>query len=176
MSTTRSPSEDDYAGLGRQLAAAVRRVCPLWLASRADDIAQAALLRVFEIRRRGEGDRQFASSYLWRVAYSAVIDEIRRQRRLREEPMGQTADEGRFEDRHADPERAAHGREIGAAITDCLGRLDRARRLAVTLHLQGHTVPEAGRLLGWGPKREENLVYRGLAELRDCLAGKGLQP
>ena len=56
------------------------------------------------------------------------------------------------------------------------GRLVLPRRLAVTLHLQGHTVPEAGSLLGWNAKRAENLVYRGLADLRDCLAGKGVRP
>ena len=48
--------------------------------------------------------------------------------------------------------------------------------MAVVLHLQGHSVPEAARLLNWGNKRTENLVYRGLADLRNCLALKGLEP
>ena len=34
-------------------------------------------------------------------------------------------------------------------------------------------VPE---LLGWDNKRTENLVYRGLADLRACLSGKGVTP
>jgi len=37
------------------------------------------------------------------------------------------------------------------------------RRLAVALHLQGHTVAEAARLLDLSFKRTENLVYRGLS-------------
>jgi RNA polymerase sigma-70 factor (ECF subfamily) len=54
--------------------------------------------------------------------------------------------------------------------------MKRERRLAVTLHLQGHTVPEAARILDWAAKQTENLVYRGLADLRACLMAKGIRP
>jgi RNA polymerase sigma-70 factor (ECF subfamily) len=54
--------------------------------------------------------------------------------------------------------------------------MNRDRRLAVTLYLQGHTVPEAARILDWSGKRTENLVYRGLADLRECLMAKGMRP
>jgi RNA polymerase sigma-70 factor (ECF subfamily) len=72
-----------------------------------------------------------------------------------------------------DPERHASFGELGAAIRDCLAAIKRERRLAVMLHLQEHQVPETARILGWSVKRTENLVYRGLANLRDCLRGKG---
>jgi len=65
---------------------------------------------------------------------------------------------------------------VGRAIRDCLLGLVTPRRLAVTLHLQGHTVPQAAEVLGWDAKRTENLVYRGLADLRVCLARKGVTP
>jgi RNA polymerase sigma-70 factor (ECF subfamily) len=168
-------SPEDYAVLRLQLARSVRRVCPGWLAASGDDIVQAALLKVFHLLERSEGQRALAASYLWRLAYTAVVDEIRRRRRMREVPMTTIPDEVAA-DRLPDPELAARGREIGTAIGDCLARLVVPRRLAVTLHLQGHTVPEAGSLLGWGAKRVENLVYRGLADLRACLAAKGLRP
>ena len=58
-----------------------------------------------------------------------------------------------------DPERASAGREVGRAIRDCLGLMVRPRRLAVTLNLQGHSVPEIGRLLGWTGKKAENKRY-----------------
>ena len=67
-------------------------------------------------------------------------------------------------------------REIGQGIRDCLARLKNERRMAVTLYLQGHSVPEASRILEWSTKRTENLVYRGLADLRECLLSKGLRP
>jgi RNA polymerase sigma-70 factor (ECF subfamily) len=37
-------------------------------------------------------------------------------------------------------------------------------------------VPEASRILDWSAKRTENLVYRGLADLRECLTLKGMRP
>ena len=46
----------------------------------------------------------------------------------------------------------------------------------MTLHLQGHSVPDAARVLDWPAKRTENLLYRGLANLRECLMNKGMQP
>ena len=45
---------------------------------------------------------------------------------------------------------------------------------AVTLHLQGHRGAETARLLGWSAKRAENLIYRGLADLRACLEARGM--
>ena len=65
---------------------------------------------------------------------------------------------------------------IGDGIVDCLARLLPARRRAVALYLQGHSAPETGNLLGWSLKRSENMIFRGLADLRRCLAGKGLSP
>ena len=75
-----------------------------------------------------------------------------------------------------DPERITASRQIGREIVECLSHLNRERRLAVTLYLQGHSVPEAARGLDWPAKRTENLVYRGLANLRACLLRKGLRP
>ena len=74
------------------------------------------------------------------------------------------------------PERAGADREIRRGVRDCLLTLVRPRRLAVTLHLQGHSVRESAQLLEWNPKRVENLIYRGLGDLRRCLAGKGIAP
>jgi RNA polymerase sigma-70 factor (ECF subfamily) len=74
------------------------------------------------------------------------------------------------------PERSAAAEEIGRGIRDCLAAMKRERRLAVALHLQGHRIAEAARLLDCDEKRAENLVYRGLDDLRRCLAAKGFEP
>jgi DNA-directed RNA polymerase specialized sigma24 family protein len=50
------------------------------------------------------------------------------------------------------------------------------RRTAVTLHLLGCPVPEVARRLGCGEKSADNRVYRGMNDLRQCLAAKGLAP
>lgn len=165
---------EEHAQLRAELARAVARVCPRWLADRAEDIVQVAMMRVLEVLRRSEGTAALSSSYLRKAAYSAAVDEIRRLRRRREVPLEEESAEIDPPDAGPDPERSMAGREVGQAIRECLGRMVWPRRLAVTLHLQGHSVAEAARLLGWEIKRTENLVYRGLADLRGCLAARGM--
>lgn len=75
-----------------------------------------------------------------------------------------------------DPATTTAAAEVGRGIRDCLAGMVRDRRLAVALYLQGHGVPDASRLLAWPTKRTENLIYRGLADLRRCLIDKGLNP
>ncbi len=175
--TSSDDLEEEYTKLREALAYAVKRVCPGWLSDRSEDIVQASIIRVMEIRRRSEGKREFSSSYLWRVAHSALVDEIRRLRRLQEIPLEDSSGgETPWAHRDPGPERAVAGAELGKGIQDCLSRLIDPRRRAVILYLMGHTVPEAAQLLGWDNKRTENLVYRGLENLRDCLKSKGLKP
>lgn len=169
---THSGPDDELEALRADLVRAVHRVCPRWLADRKEDLVQEALIRVAEIRRR-EPDRELQPAYLRRAAYSAMVDEIRRLRRRRE-----TSIEGEEGTIHPPsgvpgPERASVGRELGRAIHDCLGHMVAPRRWAVTLYLQGHSGPESAELMGWTPKRTNNLVYRGLADLRSCLGEKG---
>lgn len=181
MPKTSSEFPMDYEQLHRDLTRAVDRVCPRWMADRADDLVQVALMRVMEIQRKKEGTAELSGFYLKKVAYSAMIDEIRRLRRRQEvslEGGGEDEEEAVVYDPAAptpDPERASAGRQVGRAIRDCLGRMVPPRRHAVTLNLQGHSVPEIGRLLGWTTKKAENLVYRGMSDLRGCLDAKGIQ-
>ena len=174
-------SDSRWDTLAAIMARAVRRQCPPWLADQAKDIAQAALAKVLALDRAAEGKRPLSSFYLHKVAHSALVDEIRRRKRRREvsfEAPTEDAEEARpFEPKaQGDPESTASYRQLGGAIRACLAAAARDRRLAVALYLQGHSVPEAARILGWDVKRTENLVYRGLADLRQCLLGKGHRP
>jgi len=74
------------------------------------------------------------------------------------------------------PEHTAHGRRVGDGIADCLQGIKAERRQAVVLYLKGYSVPDAAKVLGWSAKKTENLVYRGMADLRKCLERKGLRP
>ncbi len=166
----------DYADLRRRLEGVLRRMCPAWLADRREDLLQVALLRVMEISRKSEKPRQFSSSYLWRAAQSAMIDEIRRLRRRREVALEEVAgaDGPAFRAPHPDPERQATGRALGRQVWGCIGQLIRPRRLAVLLHLEGYAPEEAAKLMGWNMKKNYNLVHRGMEDLRSCLRTKGL--
>lgn len=171
--TTTQVTDDALDAVRRQLAAAVKRICPAWLSSQQDDIVQAALIRVYNLAP-GESRAGFSASYLWKVAFSVTVDEIRRQRRRPEDALESAATYELIQSRPG-PEQRMLGLELGRVIRACLAGLAEDRRVAVTLHLQGHTVPEAARLLGWPGKRVANLTYRGLEDLRRSLAEKGVE-
>ncbi len=154
----------------------MHRTCPIWLATHAEDIAQNVLTQLVTQARASEGGRTYSAIYLEKAAYGATVAEIRRLCRRREESM--EAREGILDKPApaAGPEQDVAGREIARGIQDCLVRLVTPRRLAVTLHLHGCTTPEVARRMGWTPKKAENLVLRGLRDLRACLAAKGLRP
>jgi RNA polymerase sigma-70 factor (ECF subfamily) len=173
--------EARWTTLRDALTRAVRRQCPPWLSDHAEDLVQAALIKVMTMSGVSEGDRPLSSFYLYRVAHSALVDEIRRRQRRREVAL----EVGESDEQHGsmpapravgDPEQDASLRELGLAVRACLTSMNRDRRLAVMLYLQGHSVPDAARVLGWATKRTENLVYRGLADLRQCLLAKGHAP
>lgn len=162
-----------YAELRSRLVGAVRRVCPPWLAADAEDLVQDALIRLVQRNDRLGGNLSVTSAYLKKVAYCAVVDEMRRRQRLAD--FGAAGSEIEQEDL-VDPAAPAHeDAAVGRAITDCLQAQSSDRRRALTLHLLGHSVPETARILGCNAKRAENLVYRGLAQLRDCLIRKGYE-
>ena len=150
-----------WARTCRIVASAVRRHCPSDLASMREDLVQVAILKLVENRAHEENSEPRAS-YLRRIAFTVVIDELRKRRRGAAY-LQQTVD---LELRTASP-------EIGLAIRECLRRLSADRRVVVTLYLQGSRLAETARALGWVEKRAENLLYRGLQELRLCLGPGG---
>jgi RNA polymerase sigma-70 factor (ECF subfamily) len=178
-SSDTSPDSDRITAEGggalrNQLRDHVSRFCPRWLEEQADDITQIAWLRLHEFQTRNERNRDPGASLLARVAYCAVVDGIRRHRRRKEVPVG--ADQASVPTAGPGPAERAAAEEIGRAIRTCLARLLPNRRLAVTLYLQGHTGPETASVLGWSLKRAENMIFRGLADLRGCLARRGVTP
>lgn len=172
----RELSDALYRELRSALSRAVAQSCPSWLMAESDDLVQVALLRVVDVLRRREEEAALSSFYLKRAAYSAVVDEIRRRRRRREVPIEDELGAVELPTRAPGPEDHAESRELGEAIRGCLGGLISSRRQAVVLRLQGHSVVDVGRLLGWDAKKAENLIYRGMADLRLCLEDKGHAP
>jgi RNA polymerase sigma-70 factor, ECF subfamily len=141
------------------LLRAVERQCPPELASQREDFVQLALLRLLD-RTPREGTGPLRASYLWKVAYTVIIDEIRRVRRQQ-----------RHGEALAGGDESAPGPEARTEVQDCLSRLQERRRAAVTLYLEGFGTAEVARAMGWTLKQAENLIYRGVADLRHCLAG-----
>jgi RNA polymerase sigma-70 factor (ECF subfamily) len=157
------------------LVRAVRRVCPPWLASRSEDLVQSAWVRIEEASRRSGEERDLRPAYVWKAAWSAVADEVRRARMEAQvtrspEPLD------------AIPARApggdagAHAASVRRAIAECLRAIRPPRRRAVVLHLLGYGSEEVAALEGWGPKQARNLIFRALRQVRACLEAKGMRP
>jgi len=176
--TQPNPSETADAIAERiriDVALAIRKVCPRWLRDQADDLTQIATSRVLDRIRATEHLVEFSHGYLYRAVCSALIDEIRKRRRLREVPIDHTND--RAETIACDhPESRFRRRELRAAIMRCLPKLMTTRRRAVMLHLQGHSIKESACILECDRRRADNLTYRGLADLRSCLTSRGIGP
>jgi len=169
-------SDEKVDELHRRLTVAVGRACPGWFAGHQDDIVQHALIRLIGTLEKSGRNPDLSPMYLMKAAHGAAIDEIRRW--CRGKPMLELNEES-LEKRSSgrpDPERESSSGEIGLAIQQCLAGLIGSRLSAVTLYLQGSTVPESSRRLGWTLGKTEKLVYRGLDDLRRCLRRKGIEP
>lgn len=161
--------------LVRRVRWAVSRSCPPFLAAQADDIAQDVLVQLLRKLERTEGNADFSSIYLLKAAHGVTVDEIRRRCRRREQ-TGMEDEMLGNEGTGPDPERNALSRSLGREIRHCLEAIVPSRRAAVTLHLLGCAVPEIATRLQCSEKSADNRLYRGMKNLRDCLAGKGLRP
>jgi RNA polymerase sigma-70 factor (ECF subfamily) len=153
---------------------AVRRICPGWLVDQIDDLIQVATVRIVQRLRDTAGTSVVLTpGYVYRTAYTSLVDEIRKRRRLREVPIEH---EEALAVPTVNPERRVAARATGEAIRQCMSSLLRSRRRAVMLHLQGHSLDETSVQLGCSRKKADNLVYRGLSELRACLKARGFEP
>lgn len=153
------------------LERAVTRLCPDWLGASRDDLVQNAVGRLLDRLETDEGNPSFSSSYLYRTAHSVMIDEIRRVRRRDEQPLDSS--DASLASEAPPPDDVLAEDTLNQAVHACMDAMVESRHLAVTLHLQGHTVPEIADLLGWREKKADNALYRGMADLRRCLENKG---
>ena len=164
---------DPHHELQQRLERVLQRLCPRWLRDDLDDLVQASMLK---IHRRGDDINTIETGFLFRVGHSVMVDEIRRRKRRHEVSFEDTTAQNRPNTSEISPESAAAGTELGKAIHACLQTLKPDYRRAVSLRLHGHTVPEIAELLAVSPKKADNLVYRGMADLRDQLRKRGLTP
>ena len=169
-----TPEPREPAEVRQVLARAVRSVCPSWMADQRDDLVQSAYLRVLKISQGERGPCTLEASYLWRVAHSAVMDEIRSRRRRREDPLDGAHTQ--LAGAEAGPEASVRGEEIGRTIRKGLASLSDSRRHAVLLYLHGFGLADSARILGWTTKRVDNQRYQGLSELRRFLRERGEEP
>lgn len=170
---------EDYGGWLKQ---AVRRLCPRDMGISPDDVEQEVRVRVWKSLESGR-NIEHPPSFLYRVASTVTIDAMRSVRSRRRHLVSPDAgdengdSEGPLERRPASepsPESQTQRRQILAEARRILDELPDSRRRAVGLYLQGFKIQEIADLAGWTEPKARNLLYRGLASLRERLAAEGL--
>jgi RNA polymerase sigma-70 factor (ECF subfamily) len=143
--------------------------------SEIDEVIQEVRIRLWKSVKEGEKIEGLPASYIYKTALSAAVDLLRRNRAKREEPLELV------EDRPASVNAASPGHdleqsELGEQIADAVETLSDARRPVVRMYLAGYERQEIADLLGWTEAKTRNLLYRGLADLRETLTTRGVHP
>jgi RNA polymerase sigma factor (sigma-70 family) len=108
------------------------------------------------------------ASYIKKIVNSAVIDQLRKLRR----------DEGLLKhekQKHISEidltyrKEAARNKPFEEILGKAVEQLIDSRRQVVKLYLLGLTIFEISRYLNWSQDKIRNLLYRGLADLRESL-------
>jgi RNA polymerase sigma-70 factor (ECF subfamily) len=145
--------------------------------SDVDDLIQEVRVRLWKALESGEKILAAPASYIHRTAVSAALDVLRRRRARRETPARLSRPSGVAllgESPGADAplDNQELQRQIGAAVDGLIP----ARRAVVKMYLAGYDRLEIADLLGWTEPKTRNLLYRGLADLRERLTEMGIGP
>ena len=102
---------------------------------------QKAVLRVTGPGKMDPNGRELSSSYLWRVAYCVVIDELRSRARRAESSLEAAGAVSLEPAPEPNPEERARGKQLGRVIASEILGLAPPRRVAVLLHPSGAFKP-----------------------------------
>jgi RNA polymerase sigma-70 factor (ECF subfamily) len=139
----------------------------------AHDLAQEVLVKVYQVLDRYDPQYRF-STWLFRVAQNAAIDQIRR-RRLKVVSLRQDDEEGEGRDWNLpSPERGPYGelrnRERGGAIQEAINGLPwEYRELILLRHFGELPYEEIAQLKGMPLGTVKNKLFRGRQMLKEKL-------
>lgn len=134
-----------------------------------EDIMQDVRIKIWNLIR---SDRTVYSrgAYIKKIINSSVIDQLRKFRRqdylVSHEKHKQISELSRPYDHDKETARLKAWRD---SIHEGVERLIRSRRQVIKLYLLGFSIREISSYLGWSVDKTRNLLYRGLADLRNNL-------
>ena len=142
-----------------------------------DEVLQEVRLRLWRARGTSEQIGEAGASYVYRTAVSASLDILRR-RRARRAADHDAIDDGGTAELLATPAPGPlselEGTELAERVAAAIDTIPASRRPVVRMHLQGYPREEIAELMGWTEGKTRNLLYRGLADLRDRLTEQGI--
>jgi RNA polymerase sigma-70 factor (ECF subfamily) len=135
----------------------------------AEDVAQEALLRLWQYADRWQAGGPGVAAWLTRVATNACLDRLRRRRFTSDEAVPERADESALAD------EAIEEDEVRKAVAECIEALpDRQRAAIVLTYYEERQNKMAAEILAMQLKAFESLLLRARAALRGCVEGKGV--
>jgi len=158
----------------------IRRVAWRHRLSDADvhEVIQEVRIRLWRAHEGGEdASEQIATapaSYVYRTAMSAALDLLRRRRARRADLTVEIDEQEEFATAGNGPEQTMEASELTAQVARAIETIPASRRPVVRMYLVGYPREEIARLLGWSEAKTRNLLYRGLADLRERLTAMGI--
>ena len=161
-------------------AAMIRRVAWRHRLSDADvdEVMQEVRIRLWRAHEGGQGaSEQIAAapaSYIYRTATTAALDLLRRRRARRADQTVDIHEHEQFATADSGPEQTVETSELTEQVARAIETIPASRRPVVRMYLVGYPREEIARLLGWSEAKTRNLLYRGLADLRERLTAMGI--
>lgn len=138
-------------------------------AAEAEDVAQEALLRLWQYAERWQVGGPGVAAWLTRVATNACLDRIRRRRFVGDDAVPERADESPLADEMIEQD------DVRSAVAACIEALpDRQRAAIVLTYYEERQNKMAAEILAMQLKAFESMLFRARASLRDCVEGKGV--
>lgn len=135
----------------------------------AEDIAQEALLRLWNHADRWVEGGPGIAAWLSRVGTNLCIDRLRKARRHSNDEAPDRADETPLAD------AAIESDEVKQAVIECIGGLPERQRASIILtYYEQLSNQMAADSLEMNIKAFESLLYRARGILKDCVEGKGV--
>jgi len=142
-----------------------------------DEVMQEVRVRLWRAHEGIDGaSEQIANapaSYVYRTAVSAALDFLRRRRARRAESMVEL-DEDLGATATGGPDGTLAAKELAAKVGQAIDMIPASRRPVVRMYLAGYPREEIATLMGWSEGKTRNLLYRGLADLRERLTEMGI--
>ena len=139
-----------------------------------DEVLQEVRIRLWKAGKSGKELEGLGSSYLYQVATTAALDLLRRRRAHGGDRTDDVAEIVDLPTSAPSPAADAEAGELAEQIEAAVQTLSIDRRVAVRLYLNGSDHKDIARSCGWSEARARNLLYRGLDDVRERLAARGI--
>ena len=145
-------------------------------AADADEMIQEVRIRLWKAHGTSEQVAAVPASYVYRTAVSAALDLLRTRRRRRIDDAVELEDHLDLAAPSITAEQELAGSQLAREVALALRTIPATRQPVVRMHLAGYAREEIAELMGWTEAKTRNLLYRGLADLREGLAERGVTP